>query len=120
MSLDFLEQDDQGFKAVIDLALYTNTAVKKAAHKFTNDCFVHLESSDIPSKLNATFISKSTTVNLKTIAGLFFNELLDQSLREKIGTESEPIRNLIMAHALSKVDFISMESKLESTAENPL
>jgi hypothetical protein len=36
----------------------------------------------------------------------FFQELLDQELREQIAEEINPVRTLILAHAFSKVDLI--------------
>ncbi len=37
---------------------------------------------------------------------LFFQELLDQELREQIADETTPLRTLILAHAFSKADLI--------------
>jgi His-Xaa-Ser system protein HxsD len=54
------------------------------------------------------FQSKMPGEALESIAGEFFNALLDQQLREKVGQESEKIRNLILAHALSRVEFESV------------
>jgi hypothetical protein len=34
---------------------------------------------------------------------------LDQSLREIVARESEPVRNLILAHALSRTPFVDPE-----------
>ena len=36
----------------------------------------------------------------------FRKEVLDQDLREKIKKESEPLRNLILAHAFSKTTLV--------------
>ena len=37
------------------------------------------------------------------------NDLLDQTLREKVAKETEAFRNLIVAHALSKTCLINSE-----------
>jgi His-Xaa-Ser system protein HxsD len=39
----------------------------------------------------------------------FFQELLDQELREQIAEETAPVRTLILAHAFSKADLIKRE-----------
>ena len=39
----------------------------------------------------------------------FKKEVLDQDLREKLKVETEPVRNLILAHAFSKTGIISHE-----------
>ena len=53
------------------------------------------------------------------LAGMFCNELLDQALRAKLSEETEPVRNLILAHALSHT---SLTEDLESVepGDDPL
>jgi His-Xaa-Ser system protein HxsD len=55
------------------------------------------------------FKPTTTDVTAREAARLFFQELLDQELREKIGQETAPLRNLILAHAFSKIDLIRRE-----------
>jgi His-Xaa-Ser system protein HxsD len=98
----FLHQDNDGLLIEIDLQAYGLSALLRVAYKFTDRCFVHIEPRD-KHIMHVRFRAKAVQTSLESIAGEFCNEVLDQRLREIVGQESEPIRNLIMAHALSRV-----------------
>src|SRR4051794_29293196 len=83
-----------------DLKSYSLEAVQKVAYWFTAKCFVHLEHKS-EHELEVQLRSKAGG-ELGDLTGQFMNDLLDQTLREKVAKESEPLRNLIIAHALSK------------------
>jgi His-Xaa-Ser system protein HxsD len=95
----------------VDLGVYSLPSLLKVAHKFTDRCFVHLQHRS-ERTVEVRFQSKNTEVPLDSIAGEFCNEVLDQTLREIVGRESEPVRNLVLAHALSRVNFANLESEL--------
>lgn len=82
----------------------------KVADKFTDRCFVHLQRRG-EQIVEVRFRSKDSRVPLDSIAGEFCNEILDQRLREIVALESEPVRNLVFAHALSRVDLADAESQ---------
>jgi His-Xaa-Ser system protein HxsD len=90
--------------------VYGLTALMKVAHKFTDRCFVHLQRRD-DQIVEIRFQSKDSGVPLDSIAGEFCNEVLDQRLREIVALESEPVRNLVLAHALSRVGLANSEPK---------
>ncbi len=97
----------------VDLDIYGLPALLKVAHKFTDRCFVHLQYRTervVEVRLHA----KAPQVPLDGIAGEFCNEVLDQRLREIVARESEPVRNLVLAHALSRVDLANSESESPS------
>lgn len=50
------------------------------------------------------------------VVGRFLNELLDQTLREQVQEQTEGVRNLLLAHALSDANLLT-ESPEET---NPL
>src|SRR4051812_18654628 len=64
----------------VDLAVYSMEAVKRAAYKFGDRCYVSI---DCPSATQAKVTLKAIRAleNLQHIAGEFQNELLDQDLR---------------------------------------
>jgi His-Xaa-Ser system protein HxsD len=62
------------------------------------------------------FRGKGIGSPLDQIAGEFCNELLDQTLREIVARESEPVRNLVLAHALSRTPFADTESETNSAS----
>ena len=101
--------------AVIDLKVYSEAAVLRAAHKFTDRCHIHLQ-REAETRIGARFRAKNTGSDCGRLAGEFFNELLDQRLREIVQRESEPVRNLILAHALAGTALIHPEL---DTAEPP-
>jgi His-Xaa-Ser system protein HxsD len=106
----FIHQDDEGLLMEVDLDVYGLQAVLKVADKFTDRCFVHLQHRSeriVEVRLRA----KSSQVPLDSIAGEFCNEALDQRLREIVTRESEPVRNLVLAHALSRVGLANLESE---------
>lgn len=73
----------------------------KVAYRFTDRCYVHLQHRS-EKIVTVRFEVKSNQQRLDDLAGEFCNELLDQTLREIIGRESESVRNLVLAHALSR------------------
>ena len=99
----------------VDLDIYGLPAILKVADKFTDRCFVHLQHRS-ERIVEVRFRAKSAQVLLDSIAGEFCNEILNQRLREIVARESEPVRNLVLAHALSRVDFAHPESELRPPA----
>lgn len=92
----------------VDVGVYGLDAIRKVAHKFTDRCFIHLHHRN-EQTIEVRFQAKSAQVPLDSIAGEFCNEILDQRLREIVARESEPVRNLVLAHALSRVDLTAEE-----------
>jgi His-Xaa-Ser system protein HxsD len=111
----FVHKDNDGLFVEVDLRVYGLSALLKVAHKFTDRCFVHIE----PVRNQVMYIrfrTKNSDTPLESIAGEFCNEILDQRLREVVAQESEPTRNLIMAHALSRVGLF--DADLETPPDN--
>jgi His-Xaa-Ser system protein HxsD len=92
-----------------DSAVYTVDAVKTACYRFTDKFAPVIEvhngmivcSLQCDSKLSDAAI-EAEIENLK-------REVLDQDLRQQLKTETEPLRNLILAHAFSKTGLIADE-----------
>lgn len=90
----------------VDLSLHSHSSILKATYKFTDHWYVEFVPSIKRDILKITFTPKSSPENRYQVRSEFLNELLDQQLREQIGSETLAVRNLIMAHALSKLDLI--------------
>lgn len=109
----FLVREADGtLRAGVDLGIYGLEVVLKAVHHFTGRCHVHLERRPgDEERLDVRFRAKEATfaTSLETLAGEFFNELLDHRLRATVARESEPVRNLILAHALSGLTLVDPE-----------
>jgi len=108
LTATFLKTEGPGLLAEVDLGIYHESALMKVAYRFTDRCYVHLQHRR-EKIVTVHFEPKSDQQRLGDLAGEFCNELLDQSLREIIGRESEPIRNLVLAHALSRGHLTSSE-----------
>ena len=92
---------------VIDLRVYRLAAVKKAAYRFA-DRFTAILSPPREEALPLELAFRPTTTERDAleIGRLFFQELLDQELREEVGAETHAIRSLIIAQAFSRTDLI--------------
>lgn len=108
MKATFLQTDGNGLLAEVDLGVYTLSALLRVAYRFTDRCYLHLQKKS-ERVVEVRFQAKVSEPPLEKIAAEFCNELLDQSLREVVARESEPVRNLILAHALSRTPFVEPE-----------
>lgn len=82
---------------------YSATALQKAAYEVAADMTVAISDEGSNYIIEATAIDdKTPDVDLKA----FVRCANDYSLREKLASQSAPIRNLILAHAYSKTQFI--------------
>ncbi len=102
--------------ARVDLAVYTLEVVLKSAYRFTGRCYLHLQQSG--SVVEVRMRPKQEQVDPDVPVREFFNDLLDQRLRGVLASETAEVRNLIMAHALSRADLVRPElTTAEPTAD---
>ena len=111
----FLQVDGDGLITRVDLGIYSMSALLRVAYRFTDRCYLHLERDGF--SVYVRFRAKASAPPLDQIAGEFCNELLDQTLREIVAQESEPVRNLVLAHALSRTSFVDSERESNSTSQ---
>lgn len=101
---------DGDIALVLDLRSYRLAAVKKAAYRCAH-CFTAIIESPDGDRLPITL--RFATGVLQPVAReatrQFFQELLDQELREQIAEETLAVRTLILAHAFSNVDLIKRD-----------
>lgn len=93
------ESDQQTVEVSLDPAVYSLTAVKKAAYACS--AFASVEISISEGTINCV-LHWDTSESSERIESRFRVEVLDQDLRELISRETAPIRNAILAHAFSK------------------
>jgi len=101
------ESSDGRISLRFDSRLYSPTAVKKAVYKFAADCGAIIEMIDEDLLVTLTFSELFLPAQKMKIANSFCNEVIDQDLREHIAEETEPVRNLILAHAFSKTSLLA-------------
>jgi len=95
----------EGLVIFIDLSVYRLGAVKKAAYKFGDRFHVLIEVFEA-GRAKVVLKAKARLPDPYYSAGEFCNEVLDQELREVVASETEGVRNLILAQAFSKTSLI--------------
>lgn len=118
-NITFVFQEQQFCCVKVSSNIYRIEAILKAAYKFTDKCYIHIEPAT-EDKFLVRIKTKNQSYSSQELAHDFCNELLDQELRIIIGQETEAIRNLIMAHAFSKTALIEPEMEMADYVEDPL
>lgn len=116
MQPDFLVNDGQILYTVVDLEVYPLAVLLKVAHKFTDRCYLHLQFEG-ESAVGVRFRGKKGA-DCTSVAGDFCNELIDQTLRLQVNQETEEVRNLILAHALSNTNLLHPELEIQDPRED--
>lgn len=99
---------DGRVELAVDLRVYRLAAVKKTSYRFADRFTAILEApSETSVAVVLTFPNAVTEAYAIESARLFFQELLDQDLREQIAEETAPLRDLILAHAYSRTGLPS-------------
>ncbi|MEO7328207.1 MAG: His-Xaa-Ser system protein HxsD [Minicystis sp.] len=93
---------------VLDLRAYRLGAIQKTAYRLAARCTAVLGNiSENFAEVRLMFPSPTPEAQALEVARVFFQELLDQELREQIALETAPLRNLILAHAYSRTGLPS-------------
>ena len=92
-----------------DSAVYHLDAVKAACYKLSDRFSALIEISDGVIVCNLQFDRGVSESSIDSEIENLKKEVLDQDLRHKLKTETEPVRNLILAHAFSKTGLIADE-----------
>jgi His-Xaa-Ser system protein HxsD len=101
---------DGAIELTIDMRVYRLTAVKKAAYRMADRCTAVIGAlADPLVPVTLRFRPGMTESGAREAARLFFQELLDQELREQIADETSAMRTLILAHAFSKADLLQRD-----------
>ena len=104
---------------IVDPRVYRLSAVKKAAYRLGDRCFVQIELLS-EGGIRVRLAAKSGHVPPQTLEGDFRNELLDQELREAIAEETAGVRNLLLAHAFSGLSMTDARADTADYREDPL
>ncbi len=115
---------DNTLEFSVNTKIYSLTAVYQAAYLFLGKVYIFLD-GDPDKKIIVIMKGKTEDVNLEEIAGEFYNELLNQVLREKISLTNAKIREYIVSQALynavpNEVDELLKEVEEEDWQEDPL
>lgn len=92
--------------AEVDLSVYSLNAVFRACYKFTAQCYAFIARAENGAWLSVSLRAKSPRKDLSSLVGEFFNELLDQQVRENLEQEMRPIREMIVAQAFAEGNLL--------------
>lgn len=97
-------------RGTIDLRAYRLVAIKKAAYRLADRASivigeVHQDHAQVSIGTKAPL----TDTSAAELSFAFYQELLDQELREQVAEETASVRALILAQAFSKTDLIRSE-----------
>lgn len=104
----------------IDLSVYTEKAVSRAAYKFTDRCYCFLSRSEQAGWMKATLGTKDEKHDLASLIGEFCNELLDQQIRQDLVQEAGLIRDVIVAQAFAEGNLLDPQRDNGSYEEDAL
>lgn len=103
---------DGEIRATVDVRVYRVTAIQKTAYRMAERCTAVLGSlAEDHLPVTLVFSRPIDERQAREVARLFFQELLDQELREKVGEETRAIRSLLLAHAFSKTDLVRRDGR---------
>jgi|ERR1017187_6442602 His-Xaa-Ser system protein HxsD len=106
LNMHGISQVPDGYSLSLSTSIYSVEAVKKAAYKFAGRTSIIINPGpDATISLVFNFAGMNANNDPKQVIADFCNELLDQDLRERIKKETEPLRNLILAHAFSRTSL---------------
>jgi His-Xaa-Ser system protein HxsD len=88
-----------------DVCAYSTDAIQRAAYRLCDRLSIDLV-SDGAASLCTLHIQTSDDDVADAAVHDFRNEVLDQTLRERIRTETQDVRNLILALAFSNTDLV--------------
>jgi His-Xaa-Ser system protein HxsD len=101
---------DGSIQVDVDVRVYRVSAVQKTAYRFADKCAVVMGALGANSlAITLAFRPAIQEREALDVARLFFQDLLDQELREQIAGETSAVRALILAHAFSNTDLIRRE-----------
>ena len=92
-----------------DIAVFSIDAVKEACYRFLDKCSPTIETREKEIVCRLDFDTKWTHSDIADALSNLRKEVLDQELRQKLKAETEPVRNLILAHAFSRTGLIADE-----------
>ena len=119
MTVEYVQCENGALLVLVDLGIYTLSALLKTAYLFTGRCYMHLQYRS-ERVIEVRFRSKEPSEgDLETLVRQFCNEVLDHTLRAVVARESEAERNLILAYALSRHPVLNPRLGADDTSGNP-
>ena len=86
----------------LDASVYPTDVIEAASYRFIDKFSVVISPS---AEINIVEISFDNDSNKEQLTQLFKKELVDQKLRKRIRSETEQVRNLVIAYAFSRSEL---------------
>lgn len=97
--------DNEKFKAIVDLKLYSKEAITATIYKYSNLFYINQVTDSVNSDLiNIFFESKNGNIVTEITPKEFCNDLIDQQLRYNINKQFGHIRDMIVEEAFKPVN----------------
>lgn len=103
------EKEAKTISVDFDNRVFSLIAVKKAAYRYLDSFSADISLTNDEVRCLLKITSPRSDESFARLIDDFKKEVLDQDLRENLKIETEPVRNLILAHAFSKTGIISHE-----------
>lgn len=88
-------------------SLYSLEAILKTCYLFLDQCYMFVNSEDPDrSEIQIYFTSSDENSDLEKIVAEFSNRLIWQEVRQTVANETQTIREVIVAQALTEGNFI--------------
>ena len=88
-------------------------AIQRAGYRFCDRLELDLRVLGDDFSCGLTPLEALTDGELQALAASFKLEVLDQTLRERIRTQTEPVRNLVLSLAFSRIDLANFAADTE-------
>jgi His-Xaa-Ser system protein HxsD len=103
--MDDLQRAGDDASVDISLEAYSFEALQKAAYRLADRCTVIFHEV-LDGRARLSFATLQSADDLEQVKRVFFREALDYTLRDRIAAETNPLRNLILAHAFSRTRLV--------------
>ena len=82
----------------IDKSIYHQESILSTMYKFTDNCYIHIDSLD-SDYYGVYFTAKHSNMDLFSEVNNFCNELIDQEIRYNLNSSNKSIKELIIKKA---------------------
>jgi His-Xaa-Ser system protein HxsD len=90
----------------VDTAIYSTDAVLKTCYLFLDQCYFFLSSSGSEETKIDVYATQIHDSDMESVLGQFANQLTLQEVRQKVAAETQVIREIIVAQALTEGDVL--------------
>ena len=105
---------DGEIKLDLDVKLYSRDAILNTAYRFTDKCYVNLQSYGDKTAQVVFSPKNDKNKELKVLVKDFLNELIDQQLRVRIWDETQEIREQIIKEAFAPLEQVPKPNNKDS------